>query len=101
VGKGLTCATFITSTLAGYGHPVVKDDWPVRPEDKAWEDQIFVPLKSFASQEHIDAMIADTKRAPRYRPEEVVAAANQPFSEWPINFVDAVSLAEQILNELA
>ncbi|KQM99256.1 hypothetical protein ASE85_11155 [Sphingobium sp. Leaf26] len=100
VGKGLTCATFIAAVLAGYGHPVVMDNWQPRPEDQAWGEQILAMLEGRASQEHIDAVRADIG-ASRYRPEEVVGAAVSPLPEWPLSFPDAIALAEQIVQELA
>ena len=100
VGKGLTCATFIAAVLAGYGHPVVMGNWPSRPEDKEWAEQIISMLEGRANQEHIDAIKADIG-ASRYRPGEVVGAAVRPLPDWPVSFSDAVALAEEILQELS
>lgn len=100
IGKGLTCATFIAAILAGYGHPLVTNDWPSRPEDEAWAEQILAMLENRASPEHIDAVKADIGAA-RYRPEEIVGSATRPSEDWPVSFVDAVSVASAILRELA
>lgn len=98
VGKGLTCATFITGTLRSLGFALVSEaTWPVRPEDAAFHARIIEILRCHASPEHVAGVQRDVG-APRIRPEEVAGSAGLPNP--PVEFVDAVAASAQILEAL-
>lgn len=73
---GLTCATFVAEICRGVGLRLVEDgDWPVRPRDATWIDEICNLLARVkAEPEHIAHVRASFTGA-RIRPEEVAGAA--------------------------
>ena len=101
IGKGLTCATFITAVLRHLGFPLIQEaTWPQRDDDIAWQEMILDVLKKYASDEHVEATRKDIG-AKRFRPDEVVGAAICATSDWPVTFSDARLVADAILGDLA
>lgn len=101
LGKGLTCATFVTAVLRSLGFdPIAEETWLERGEDVEWKARVVAALKKYgASCAHISGVEGDTS-ARRFRPEEVVSIAHFEFSLWPVTFADAAKTAEKILQEL-
>ncbi|MBK3404174.1 hypothetical protein H0176_22210 [Methylorubrum populi] len=68
---GLTCATYVSSILAGAGYPVVKlDTWQKRPDDETWWEtsRQYLPEERAAELEGVQLRV-------RLRPDEVAVAA--------------------------
>jgi hypothetical protein len=101
IGKGLTCATFITAILQVYRYSLADlSTWPDRDQDREWEQDIIRFLTQFgASQEHIAAIRNDVG-AKRLRPCEVVAAGFTPSDLWPLRFEAVAPIAQQVIDEL-
>lgn len=98
IGRGLTCATFMSAILKSFAHQVVDwHQWPDRPEDVQWQQEIVRLLQDRAAREHVDAVAGDVG-ARRLRPDEIVGACSS--SRWPVAFQDARTIADQILQDL-
>jgi hypothetical protein len=99
LGFGLTCATFILDVYARRGFNLLREDqWPERADDALWQRLIIEALTtSGASAQHVEAM-REHVGAPRFRPEEVAAGCIS--EEIPISFDDALTLAQEILQDL-
>jgi hypothetical protein len=77
MGRGLTCATFITSALETFGYPLIDvATWPKRPsrQDKRWQRRIMKTLKLFAPAEHVAAQKILIGKVARFRPDDIAAA---------------------------
>jgi hypothetical protein len=100
-GTGLTCATFILTVFKSYGfHLVNEESWPARPSDADWQTRIVARLRTTgASEAHVSAMQAEIG-AKRFRPEEVVAAAQVSSDHWPADFEDVKALAAAIVEQV-
>jgi hypothetical protein len=101
LGKGLTCATFITAVLGSLGFQLLlQQSWVEREEDEEYGKNVVLDLKEYgASESHISAVVTDIG-AIRFRPEEVAGASTHPYQGWPIILEDAINLAKQILADL-
>ena len=98
LGRGLTCATFILAVFARNGFDLVEtENWPERPDDIEWQQQIIGALTNRASREHIEA-VKQSIGAKRFRPEEV--AAGVISENIPLNFSAARVLAQEILHDM-
>ena len=100
-GKGLTCATYILFVFTQLGFdPVKPSEWPERPGDIAWQEEIIALLTKFSymTKDELDAIRADVGTV-RFRPLEVVACGIE--IKWPVGFVTARDMAEQIKSEVA
>lgn len=102
LGKGLTCATFVSVVLRSLGFNLLQEQtWEARPDDNDFGVYIVEDLKaSGAHPDHIDAVSKDIG-AKRFRTPEVAGATTKPLSEWPLSFEIARTLATQILADLA
>jgi len=100
LGKGFTCATFVTGVFRVLGFRLIDEStWPPRAEDAVWQAEIIGVLRETCRDElHVEALQADIG-APRIRPAE--AAAGVVSSEIPLAFEQAEQLANQIVSELA
>ncbi|WP_461640270.1 hypothetical protein [Labilibaculum euxinus] len=89
--SGLTCATFVLAVFASEGYNLLKtNEWPSRPEDKLWHDEVVSILKDHGVEpEHIKNVISE-KGCARFRPEEVSLSC--AFTPIP---ADIASLIEQ------
>lgn len=77
IGRGLTCATFITSSLETFGYPLIDaSTWPKWPsrQDKRWQRRIMKSLADFAPPEHVAAQKKLIGKVSRFRPDDVAAA---------------------------
>jgi len=101
VGKGLTCATFLVAALLSFGYPALVDEttWPHRDEDAQWQADIVQTLAQFASPNHVE-LVMQQVGATRIRPDEVVGAATLSELNWPVAFLDARALADQVIEDL-
>ncbi|MBY0612132.1 MAG: hypothetical protein K2P80_08100 [Beijerinckiaceae bacterium] len=100
IGKGLTCATFITSVLNTYGYNLLLiDSWPERPDDVEWQRDIVLLLAKYASAEHVKIVEGDIGKV-RLRPHEAVAAGAVDGENWPLSYEMVSSAAEQVVFEL-
>ncbi|MBI1826972.1 MAG: hypothetical protein HY287_08305 [Planctomycetes bacterium] len=97
---GLTCATFVLAIFHHAGLVLIdRETWVHRNDDTIFQQQVIRALAEggTASKEHISHLESEVGCI-RIRPEEVGSASAQ--SPWPVKFMDAVRLAEQILNLL-
>lgn len=98
LGRGLTCATFILAVFARNGFDLVEvENWPERPDDVEWQQQIIGALTHRASREHIEA-VKQNVGAKRFRPEEV--AAGVISENTPLDFSAARVLVQEILHDM-
>ena len=98
-GKGLTCATFVLEIFDVLGFSLLnRDEWPKRPGDKDWQENIIKIITPSASPEHIETMRRDVGKVKRFCPEEVAAACLS--TDHPVPFSEAEKLAEQILADV-
>lgn len=98
IGRGLTCATFILTVFSQLGFKLVDvDNWPERPDDAQWQQQIISALTDYASPEHIEA-VKQQVGTKRFRPEE--AAAGVISENIPLDFSAAHTLAQEILRDI-
>lgn len=103
-GKGFTCASFI---LAAHRHRGIElldeSSWPVRDEDKTWQQQILGVLREYCERhkidatEHLEAIQSDVNGI-RYRPDEV--AGGVLATDIPLTFPEARALADEIVADL-
>jgi hypothetical protein len=96
---GLTCATFLSKVMEGFGFPILKaEEWLKRDDDTVWQSQIIELLRRAGCEERAKVLAGDVGDV-RYRPEEVVGAAGT--APWPVGFDSALAAAQGLLDELA
>lgn len=99
IGYGLTCATFILSVFASNGFKILSTkNWPDRPDDSIWQQQILDDLSERATSEHVEAA-AQHVGAKRFRPEEV--AAGVMSDDIPLDFPEADRIAQEIIRDIS
>lgn len=100
LGKGLTCATFITAILGSLGFRLIDlVGWEDRTDDQKFQSMIVETLKSTgAGEDHVEGAARDIGVA-RQRPEEVTGAATD--TPWPVGFARAEDLGKEVLEDLA
>jgi hypothetical protein len=99
IGRGLTCASFVMHVFEQSGIKLIQTEtWQKRADDIEWQKCIVSKLREDKYFDHAEAA-AKYIGSFRFRPEEVaVAAANVSP---PIAFDQAISLAKEIIAELA
>ncbi len=100
-GKGLTCATFVMLVFDTLGFQMLdRETWPQRADDVHWQTEIIAKLRQHSAMTEQDlALLAGDLASVRFRPIEVAAASQ--IEPWPVAFVDAAALADQILADVA
>ncbi|MBT9597125.1 MAG: hypothetical protein IV094_14180 [Vitreoscilla sp.] len=103
-GAGLTCATFVLSTLAKFGVDIVeRESWPPRLEDEPDILRAIDYLKKSddaAKLRHAAACEKLIKKVARFRPEEVAGCATT-FRGKPIEFQQGEQLGKAVLDQMA
>ena len=100
---GLTCATFILAVYRAQGIDLLNlTEWPQRPEDIIWQEEILYLLACFSPKEHKDYVESQKTKigSIRLRPEEVAAASSSSSSQLPVEFERCIHLAEQVKQAL-
>lgn len=102
IGRGLTCATFVTALLSHLGYELIdRDSWPERETDADWRAHMIELVERYSGDaDHADAL-RSSPFAARIRPEEVAGASTIEFGEWPVGYDRAHELAKEIVAELA
>ncbi len=100
--EGLTCATFVLRALEARGYNIIDlSSWEIRPEDKKWQEAIIKNLE-YSWRDKDTKFIESQKKyigkVPRFKPNEVVAAANSENT--PLNQKDTITLGEELLDEM-
>lgn len=73
---GLTCASFVLAVFAFAGiHLLDCADWPNRPDDAKWQQDIVNALRQHGAPPGHIAHVINEIGCARYRPEEVLAGA--------------------------
>ena len=105
-GNGLTCATFVMAVFSDFFFPIVEwTTWPSRGSDAEFHQYIVDILESRvkdgrATREHVDMQIDAIGHAPRFRPEEVVAAGGGYLGN-PLTFETSELLSRHLLHDLS
>lgn len=98
--SGLTCATFVIRALHSQGYKIIDlDNWIIQPEDKEWQEKIVSHLDSYhkTSKEFIEHQKTYIGNVARYKPSQVVVAANSENPPLPQESI--LELADQLINE--
>lgn len=102
-GESLTCATFVLSILGGFGYNLIdRSTWEINEFDIEWQKQIINMLENpdfHISAKYLDFQKDHVGKVPRFRPEQVVAAASV-FNGVPISFSKATELGIEVNNQL-
>jgi hypothetical protein len=99
LGKGLTCATFITAVLNARGFKIVDfSTWPPRADDQQFFSFVLKTLPHSASAQHIEELKKDLGAA-RLRPSEITGACSV-FSDELVRFKEAEGLGNKIEREI-
>lgn len=102
-GDGLTCATFVLEVLKHHGFDMIaRQTWPVTEEDKTWQEAKLMQLKEEdipPSAEDFEVQSSLIGIAPRYRPEQVIAAATL-YDEEPLEYVAVSPVSDQVVRDL-
>jgi hypothetical protein len=87
---GLTCASFVSEIFSATGLNLVDlTTWPSNLENLEWGNSVIKSLEEQgASKEHL-ATLGLTNQGLRLHPFEVAAAANSPYTNWPLDFTKA------------
>lgn len=95
---GLTCATFVSELFRALGVPlVVESTWP-NGVNVDWGKAVCSQLaKEGADADHVQAVQANVNGM-RIRPEELGAAADTPYVNWPIRHEDAAKGAPAVVD---
>lgn len=103
-GDGLTCATFVMAIFETLGiRLLMTETWEPRQSDDEWREDIVSFLEEWGTDsgcdvtEHV-AVIRQSPRCVRYRPEEVAAGVG--VDDGPISFAVAERLGLEIVAEL-
>lgn len=97
-GRGLTCATFIVAALRAFGHDlVVSETWPDRADDEEWRQSMLELMEHRVDGSHLEA-VRTCVSAGRLRPDEIVGAGAN--DAWPVEFLTARELADQVIADL-
>lgn len=102
IGKGFTCATFVTAVFQHLGFDLLDEaSWEFRMGDVAWQNS-FLPVlaKNCKDKAHVDA-VANDIGARRIRPPEVAAGMIAKELDLPLSFASAEALAARIMVDLA
>ncbi|MCT7563994.1 hypothetical protein N5U20_06655 [Aliarcobacter butzleri] len=97
---GLTCATFVMRALHSQGYIIIDlDNWQMNLEDKEWQTLIINLLEghSLASKEFIEHQKTYIGNVARYKPSEVVVAANS--ENHPLSQEDIIKLSKELIND--
>jgi hypothetical protein len=102
IGKGFTCATFVTAVFQHLGFDLLDEaSWPFRMDDVAWQNSYLPVLEKRCKDKlHVDA-VANDLGARRIRPPEVAAGMISGELELPLAFPSAEALAARIMADLA
>lgn len=98
--SGLTCATFVMRVLHSQGYKIIDlENWKIRSEDKEWQEKIigFLDSHSKASDEFIKHQKTYIGNVARYKPSEVVVAANA--ENHPLSQESIIELAEELIKK--
>jgi len=96
--SGLTCATFVMRALEAQGYNLINlDTWEIRKEDKIWQEKIIGALQNYwkTTPAFIEFQKNYIGKVARYKPIEVVAAANS--EEIPLNQDKVIELSKKLL----
>ncbi|GAB01775.1 MULTISPECIES: hypothetical protein [Acinetobacter] len=98
--EGLTCATFVILMLENFGVNLIdKNSWKITEEDTIWFERMLNDC-FFLFQDHfLEKLREDKGKYPRFRPEQVVAAACL-YEDDPISFDEANEASKEILRQL-
>lgn len=102
LGKGFTCATFVTAVFQHLGFDLLDEaSWGFRVDDVKWQNSYLPALaKNCKDKAHVDAVTNDIG-ARRIRPAEVAAGMISSEADLPLAFSSAETLAAQIMADLA
>lgn len=102
-GDGLTCATFVLEVLKHHGFDMIATQtWPVTEEDKNWQKGKLKQLKEDEfppTKEDFEIQSSLIGLAPRFRPEQVIAAATL-YDESPLEYLAVSPVSDQIVRDL-
>ena len=100
--KGLTCATFVLAVFASAGLELLRrEEWFLRIDDRRDKKRLIRGVRDGGAQQHAAVLESeDEMAAPRFRPEEVVAAGTVDGSALPLGFREAEARGAAIVAEL-
>lgn len=98
-GLGLTCATFLLAFFDRCGFPIAEiNSWLPRANDAIFQESIFNYLRPHLNKEQFERAKNAVGKAPRYRPEEVVACFSH-YDDKPSSFQNAQVWGCAVLRE--
>lgn len=100
IGRGLTCASFITAVLESQGLSLLKfEEWPEKANQE-WQSRIVEVLEATPDVDpnHLASVKNDVGAMRRFTPEEVVGAGNE--AAWPVGYRRATTLAAKVQSDL-
>lgn len=97
-GDGLTCATFVLESFHRYGFDLLdRSTWPITDEMRKWQLDMINKLPLDANE--FLAQFNMIGKFPRYKPEEVLGAANY-FEFEPLSYEDVQPAAAEVIDEM-
>lgn len=95
---GLTCATFVLRALHSQGYNIIDlDGWKISDDDKVWQEKIISILEKCAPKDFIEHQKTFIGKVARYKPSEVVVAANS--ENHPLSQEDIVKLSKELIKD--
>lgn len=98
--SGLTCATFVMRVLHSQGYKIIDiDTWKINPEDQEWQSMIITALENYykTSEDFISHQKTYIGKVARYKPTEVVVAANSENP--PLTQESIINLAKDLIEQ--
>lgn len=95
---GLTCSTFVLRALHSQGYKIIDlDEWKIidNDEDKQWQEIIISILEKSAPKEFIEHQKTYIGKVARYKPSEVVVAANSEHP--PLSQKSIIELSKELI----
>ena len=98
---GFTCASIIAAIFSHIGLPIADlSKWPSTNKNRIWGRAIVCMLQALqASPEHV-AKVSSNISGLRLRPEEFAAAAEMPFTSWPVQYSEVQDRADEISSQI-
>lgn len=97
---GLTCATFVMRALHSQGYEIIDiDNWQIKSEDKIWQASVIDLLDKYSSapKEFIEHQKTYIGKVARYKPSEIVVAANSKNP--PLSQESIIELSKELIQD--
>ena len=95
---GLTCATFVLRVLHSQGYKIINlDEWKISEEDEIWQKDIISKLEEYAPKKFIEHQKTYIGKVARYKPSEVVVAANS--ENHPLPQESIIELSKKLIQD--